>query len=253
MSASRHFNLLPGFGEPLNSDFHGCALPSALKGGALYVLDPHDGVHALIMDHRLKLTTLCELTMLQIMNLITDKPDWHVKVHDENIVKKWRDEATASGRNITPNMLDWCVAELRYLATQVPQDASMAPPIVVYNGDVVKSDVAVSRELHDALNEAVNKFEEGIPDWQRDWHPGSEEKVWDLVHPSLFPLVYGVSRVLETGQTTLENCISLCGQGRITAEPTLFRTLYRDNLDKAYSKKFQWLPCEVNITGQDAK
>ena len=32
------------------------------------------------IPHRLPLTTLREFTMLQIMNAVTDKPDWHVKV-----------------------------------------------------------------------------------------------------------------------------------------------------------------------------
>lgn len=28
-----------------------------------------------------------------VMDRLTDKPDWHVKVFDEEIAKKWRDEA----------------------------------------------------------------------------------------------------------------------------------------------------------------
>ncbi len=36
--------------------------------------------------------------MLFFMNDITDKPDWQRKVHDPNIVAKWRDEI---------NQLDW--------------------------------------------------------------------------------------------------------------------------------------------------
>lgn len=31
-----------------------------------------------------------------------------------------------------------------------------------------------------------------VPDNQKDWHPGSNEQVLDLVHPSMFPLRYGV-------------------------------------------------------------
>jgi hypothetical protein len=30
--------------------------------------------------HRMRLTTLREFTMMQLMNLITDKPEWNIKV-----------------------------------------------------------------------------------------------------------------------------------------------------------------------------
>jgi len=94
----------------------------------------------------------------------------------------------------------------------------------VYQANVVKSDTAVSSELKQLLQEAVNKFEVGIPEKLKDWHPGSDDKVWDLVHPSLFPLIYGRSRVLENGETTtLHDCIQRCGQGRITNVPPLKR------------------------------
>lgn len=33
-----------------------------------------------------------ELRMLDFVNQITDKPDWHKKVFDEQIVQKWKDE-----------------------------------------------------------------------------------------------------------------------------------------------------------------
>ncbi len=35
------------------------------------------------------------------------------------------------------------------------------------------------------------------PEEKKDWHPGSDGKVLNLVHPSLFPLVYGRSEVLR--------------------------------------------------------
>ena len=50
---------------------------------------------------------------------------------------------------------------------------------------VVKSHAAVSPELKQVIQDAVEKFESEIPKGLKDWHPGSEEQVWDLVHPSL--------------------------------------------------------------------
>ena len=49
-----------------------------------------------------------EITIMLIMNLLSDKPDWDRKVFDEAIVKKWRAEALAmDGMDVSEKMLDW--------------------------------------------------------------------------------------------------------------------------------------------------
>jgi len=172
-------------------------------------------------------------------------------------VKKWEKEILASGLDMTPNMIQWCFNELRYKASLVPEAPLPPPPIIVFNGNVVKSDTAVSPELKQAIQDAVRKFESEIPEGLKDWHPGSEEQVWDLVHPSLFPLVYGRSHVLVNGETTtLDNFIEKCGQGNIAGKPDFDKNLdYRwaTPLDNAYSKYFQWLPCEVDISAENSR
>jgi len=163
-------------------------------------------------------------------------------------------------------MANWCIEELRYKATLVPPAPAIPPPLVVYNGDVVKSDTAVSAELKTALQDAVKAFEDKIPERLKDWHPGSNEKVWDLVHPSLFPLVYGRTRILANGETTtLEDCIERSGQGEIAEVPPDEETIEgRASRRSSYawsglhpktpfSAKFQWLPCEVDISSEEAK
>lgn len=158
-------------------------------------------------------------------------------------------------------MADWCLDELRHKATLVPDGSGSAPPLIVYNGDVVKSDNIVPVEFKTSLQDAVNIFQDKIPESLKDWHPESDEKVWDLVHPSLFPMVYGRTRVLANGETTtLEDCVERCGQGEITQVPpeketceviTGFQWPSR-NLKNPFSAKFQWLPCEVDISGEEA-
>ena len=112
--------------------------------------------------------------------------------------------------------------------------------IHVYNGDVIKSDTAVPSSLKDLLRAAVAPLED-IPERKKDWHPGSDKKVLDLVHPSLFPLVYGRTRILPDTLTTLEDCVLNSGSGKASVRerhPT-----------HAYSTKFQWLPCDVDVRG----
>jgi hypothetical protein len=162
-------------------------------------------------------------------------------------------------------MADWCTAELRYIASLRFASPESPPPITVFNGDVVKSDTAVSIELKHALQEAVNQFQEAIPEKLKDWHP--DEKVLNLVHPSLCSLVYGCTRILSEGKrTTLNDCIELCGHGEIVGEIVGvpldgYDTIHPDDgwdpssyLDrKLFSTKFQWLPCEVEISGESSR
>ena len=99
----------------------------------------------------------------------------------------------------------------------------------------------VSLETKMALRSAVASLED-VPDDQRDWHPGSDGKVLDLVHPSLFPLMYGKSKYLAAGKVPLQDCASCTGQGDTVPIPTLSIN------DFDYSTKHQWLPCEVFIS-----
>lgn len=46
-----------------------------------------------------------EVAMMSVMEALTDKPDWHIKVNDDSIISKWRAEALAM-----PNMHWWQLA-----------------------------------------------------------------------------------------------------------------------------------------------
>lgn len=179
-------------------------------------------------------------------------------MNNEEIAKKWKDEVCGNSQlDFTPKMADWSIDELRHMASIYSASPGNPPPIFVYNGDVVKSDTAVSTELKQALQQEVKRFEAAIPENLKDWHPGSNEKVLDLVHPSLFPLVYGRTRILRKGETTtLPNCIERCGEGEIVPQPPseeTFEGWVDSERRKIFSQKFQWLPCEVDISGEHAK
>ena len=160
---------------------------------------------------------------------------------------------------MTKQMFDYCLQELRHRSKHHSNSPSGA--IHVFPASVYKSDSALSLELKLALQKAVQPLED-VPEQRKDWHPGSDGKVLDLVHPSLFPLVYGHSRVIALGdkETTLDDCIRRCGEGEVLPSPNpkefetalatvLGRLRYSDSGSKVYSKKFQWLPCEVDISG----
>ena len=179
---------------------------------------------------------------------------------DDGIAEKWKQEALESENpaGVTQEMVDWCIEELRFKA-KIFEKTGM---VTAYDGDVVKSDSAVAQDLKGALRDAVKPLEDIHPS-RRDWHPGSNDTVLDLVHPSLFPLVYGQTRILPDVTTSLDDCIERCGQGVILdlmddkkySPPTIYKSFMdaADEIDEIYSKRFQWLPCDVSITGGEAK
>ena len=116
---------------------------------------------------------------------------------------------------------------------------------------VVKSDKVVSDDLKKDLQSAVSPLE-NVPDREKDWHPGSEEQVLDLVHPSLYPLVHGQTRILADGTVGLDDCTKRCGNGEVLSRPLASEwerrrgcSLKQDN--NAWSHKFQWLPSEFDL------
>lgn len=113
---------------------------------------------------------------------------------------------------------------------------------------LVKSDRVVSDDLVAALRKCVAKLED-VPDREKDWHPGTDNQVLDLLHPSLFPVVFGVTRALATGTVPLDDCISYTGRGELTENNSdndlLFDTAVHQDL-------YQWLPSDVKLTEDGA-
>lgn len=128
-----------------------------------------------------------------------------------------------------------CIAELKYKAGLF-KDTNC---IEVLNG-VFKSDTIVSDELKKELQRAISPLG-NVPDREKDWHPGSDRQVLDLVHPSLYPLVYGQTRVLVDETISLDDCMKRCGDGEVVSSPS------KEVENKAWSQKFQWLPSEFEI------
>lgn len=107
---------------------------------------------------------------------------------------------------------------------------------------VVKSDTAISLQLNQELRAACKSLED-VPSKLKDYHPGSEEQVLDLVHPSLFPLVYGRSKVLPTGRMDIISCLDHFGKGETTRLPDDSK-IDLSSAGGMYGP-FQWLPCQV--------
>ncbi|RLL98833.1 hypothetical protein CFD26_106850 [Aspergillus turcosus] len=224
---------LPGFSLPLNY---------TLERDVMFP-------HGLDRPHG-RSNTYREILMMRAMNSITDKPDWDV--FNDEITAKWRKEIEDSGEDVSERMMEWIIKETQWKA-KVFQDAKH---IVAFDVGVVKSDVAIPEELRQALKEAVRPLEE-IPEEQKDYHPGTNDKVADLVHPSLFPVIYGRTRFLQGRLINLEAFANHIGEGEVLpVRPEAESGTEMDDWGlrdphRPYSVKFQWLPCDVHFCPDD--
>ncbi|MGW5347224.1 DUF4246 domain-containing protein [Streptomyces sp. NPDC004050] len=164
--------------------------------------------------------TLRELQMMECSAHIRAKPGWFDKMNDAAVVARWTQEAVAQG--LTESQVRYVIAELAHYAAL--RDARTGVEVSAVDG-VWQSDVLVDAELRSRLCEAVRVLEQ-VPEEERDWHPGSDGQVLDLVHPSLFCLVREASGAPEH---TWHN-------------PT-------DRYSRhEFSEKFQWLPTDVDVS-----
>ncbi len=157
--------------------------------------------------------------MMRLSGEIRTKARWVEKMRDGEVVARWTREAGEQG--LTEAQIRYVLAELEYYASL--RDAGTGIEVAAVDG-VWQSDSLIEEELRGRLREAVRGLEE-VPEGERDWHPGSEGRVLDLVHPSLFCLVRGVSGI----------------------DDSAWPQAGKDDARYAVSEKFQWLPTDVEV------
>ena len=195
------------------------------------------------------------------------------KIQDEEMTKIWHENICMCKVDQRPieeemshAMWQYCNDELVDLVENLP--SIPGGPIPVFY-DVHKSDTAVPEPLSVRLEAAVpsliNEQDRENGKW-RDWedvpesevkcYPSWNGKVRAVVNPSLYPLVYGRTRVLQMGADSvgLQDCVKRSGEGRVVGPGTRVgdkgqRDMWKNELGR-WSNRFQWLPCEVDVSGQ---
>ncbi|KAI8265544.1 hypothetical protein K4K58_011222 [Colletotrichum sp. SAR11_239] len=243
----------PGFGLPLGH------MPDAENRFPLLYMDDRWGG-----GWRAATLLIRECCMMKFINALSDKPEWWRKVQDDEIAGKWKKEALSMDwtlylkhADFTPAMADACISELKKKAVLYEQTGLM--PVLDYSIAVIKSDVIMTPDMAASLRKGVKPLEE-VPTEDKDWHPNSNEQVLDLVHPSLWPLMYGRSRVLRDRVIGLDDALEHCGMGTVLPKRKQKETEF---LIKAgsfceesitiLSDLFQWLPCDVKIDSTTGK
>ncbi|KAF7549930.1 hypothetical protein G7Z17_g6066 [Cylindrodendrum hubeiense] len=252
------------------------------------------GIHQNCYGSDSEMLLVREVAMMTIIDRLSDKPDFHVKVFDDAIAKKWTEEALAlpvkqvydeivKGSEYNGNdlgyhrrkatnrldfildegCLDYCIKELRAKAEFFKKTGLI--PTLDATASIAKSDTMVDESLHNALRAAFSRLEEDQKD-SPDWHPRTSEIVQDLVHPSMYPLVYGRTRVFADEVVGVEDAIDKwAGKGDIIPQlepepnPKDLRNARGSRFSGAsdagigkvtpsfWSPKYQWLPANVKL------
>lgn len=137
-----------------------------------------------INDFHADRMTIREVAMLAFMDHITDKPDWNTKVFDESIVEKWRAESQSQPL-MSSKTFEWCIAELQDKANGFAANGYVKT--LENQSTCVKSDTIIGPSLRARLIQQCKPLQDAK---DQDWHPKSKDEVLNLIHPSLFPLVY---------------------------------------------------------------
>ncbi|TFK95680.1 hypothetical protein BDV98DRAFT_577376 [Pterulicium gracile] len=134
---------------------------------------------------------LVELKMCAVSNEIREKDRWWEKMRDESVRAKWRKEVEVHeeaeenvGRKLTDKMIDYVFQELEgYSAIR---DSATDIQLACFER-VWRSDYLIPSSLRQDLLVASALLQSFSPP---DWRAGSDGQVLDLVHPSLYPIIY---------------------------------------------------------------
>jgi len=145
------------------------------------------------------------------MQCICQKPSWQSKIQNPAILNKWKEEATSQISD--KSIIDFAISELQYHSKNTKNGVTFTGVDGIFQADgLIEEDL--KKEF---LKEA--KILEEAP--FKDWHPGSNEQVLDLVHPSLYCFVDGVSRQVEDTSAIPFHGILATGEKKAYQPPKL--------------------------------
>ncbi|KAJ6510585.1 hypothetical protein C8R45DRAFT_964573 [Mycena sanguinolenta] len=186
--------------------------------------------------------TTFELTMCELSWALRSKPEWQRKAADPEIRSKWRQEALQQQADaaaeaddpstevcLTEAMIDYVLAELNGYAEIADNEKGIAR--ACFDG-IWYSDRLISSDVLERLKTAVKALED-VPEEKKDWHPGTDKQVLDLVHPSLYCVVYDRTHAY------------LPDKPRITANFLPVRA--PESTSEFTSQVFSWMPSDFTV------
>ncbi|CAE6521604.1 unnamed protein product [Rhizoctonia solani] len=178
---------------------------------------------------------LVELEMTRLSAELRRKPSWWTKCRDESILSKWREEALAQVKHMNETHIDYVLKELDGYANL--RDEASGAEVSCYDR-IWQSDTLIPAGLKERIITGAARLED-VPESEKDWHPRSNGQVLDLVHPSLYPIVY--NRTLSYPEDSNDRSPAAL---QVRLEP--------EEEDYYISQRFQWLPTDFEISEDGA-
>ncbi|KAJ7086391.1 hypothetical protein B0H15DRAFT_347160 [Mycena belliarum] len=185
--------------------------------------------------------TLAELRMYELSWVLRSKSDWQRKASDAPILSKWRTEVLEQQKSLpqdqqlSEKMVDYVLAELTGYANIADNERGIERGCF---DAIWYSDRLIPGDLAERLKSAAAALED-VPENEKDWHPGSHGQVLDLVHPSLYCIVYGRTHAYLPDEPRIqENLLLVPNPAPTDTDP---------DRDWAISKEFCWMPSDFAV------
>ncbi|KAF3202961.1 hypothetical protein TWF679_010600 [Orbilia oligospora] len=155
--------------------------------------------------------TFLDQTLRNFSTAIRKKPNWQKKIMDRKIMAKWIQEAAVQDSQrfgySDPMVIVWDAWTIEFVDKELKayknyiEELRASGSCIEPDIDAVwRADGLIDEELRQQLIDAVAVLE-NVPEEKKDWHPGTNNMVLDLVHPSLWPVIYG--RSVDTDGKTI--------------------------------------------------
>ena len=194
--------------------------------------------------------TIHEIAMIGFMDAVTDKPHWNEEVFKNDIVAKWKDDAMVQHKGLMSELaFDWCIEELKDNAKSYSETGFVKTLESGFR--CMKSDTIISDQLRDELKRAVQRLFQTA---EQNEHRHPFGKFYKVLTPSLYPLIYGKTRVLPAGFIGLEDYSTSCKPDRAASRSYgdvggASAPYQHGPVRQFWSNRLQWLPAEVKFNG----
>nr|XP_023030489.1 uncharacterized protein LOC111518306 [Leptinotarsa decemlineata]XP_023030490.1 uncharacterized protein LOC111518306 [Leptinotarsa decemlineata]XP_023030491.1 uncharacterized protein LOC111518306 [Leptinotarsa decemlineata]XP_023030492.1 uncharacterized protein LOC111518306 [Leptinotarsa decemlineata] len=189
------------------------------------------------MDTAMTPKTVRELHMIRLSQEIREKERWAEKINDDDILEHWRNEI-----NEDKHLVDYVFDELKYYASRTSNGIEVG----AIDGTWQASRL-IDPQLKNNFKKYVHDTLENVDESQKDYHPWSKNQVVDLVHPSLYCYVKGVTKVdkLDDKLDYIEDEYKTTSSGAHASELHISTKPVEENI-----YKYQWLPSEFHVDSE---
>lgn len=188
--------------------------------------------------------------MIKTMNRITDEPAWSQNIFDAQHLERWRQECEPL---ISAQSWEWCIQELRDKAYDMERSGIVLALDTGYRVCKTSSGVTESTRC-DLVTQSLPLHERS-----RQSYGLSSDQTRYIVDPSLYPFIYNhTGSLLRGGTVGMQQDLFSYANIESFPEPYIKNMRSSEAFDgvvsyshshgDVWSKRFQWLPCEVEFT-----